>query len=113
MGNELSDTELRAWQALLHAHQAVTNRLDAELRAAYKLPLADYDVMLRLANAGSRGLRMTQLAERVMTSPSTLTHRVDGLVGRGLVDRRRFEGDSRVMLARLTTRGTGLIRRAA
>jgi DNA-binding MarR family transcriptional regulator len=113
MSNELSETELRAWQAFLHAHQAVTSKLDAELRAAYGLSLADYDVLLRLANAGSRGLRMTELAERVMTSPSTLTRRVDGLVGLGMVERRRFEGDSRVMLARLTTRGRELVRRAA
>jgi hypothetical protein len=62
MSNELTDTELRAWQALLHAHHAVTSRLDAELRGAYGLSLADYDVLLRLANAGSPGLRMTELA---------------------------------------------------
>jgi DNA-binding MarR family transcriptional regulator len=113
MSNELTDTELRAWQALLHAHHAVTSRLDAELRGAYGLSLADYDVLLRLANAGSPGLRMTELAERVMTSPSTLTRRVDGLVRDGLIERTRFERDSRVTLARLTPRGRGLVRRAA
>jgi DNA-binding MarR family transcriptional regulator len=113
MSNELTETELRAWQALLHAHHMVTSRLDAELRTSYGLSLADYDVLLRLAHAGSPGLRMTVLAERVMTSPSTLTRRADGLVRKSLIERRRLETDSRVTLTRLTPRGRGLIRRAA
>jgi DNA-binding MarR family transcriptional regulator len=113
MRGKLSETELRAWQALLHAHHEITTRLDADLRIAHDLSLADYDVLLRLANAGSHGLRMTELAARVMTSPSTLTRRVDGLVQRGLIERAKFEGDSRVTLARLTVRGRGLVRRAA
>jgi DNA-binding MarR family transcriptional regulator len=113
MSGELSETELRAWQALLHAHHEITTRLDADLRIAHDLSLADYDVLLRLANAGRGGLRMTELASRVLTSPSTLTRRVDGLVRRGLIERAKFDGDSRVTLARLTVRGRGLLRRAA
>jgi DNA-binding MarR family transcriptional regulator len=109
----LSETELRAWQALLHAHHQVTRRLDAELRAEHELSLNAYDVLLRLARAPGRSLRMTELAEKVMLSPSGLTRVVDRLVADGLVRRDRFEGDARVTLARLTDRGRQVLRRAA
>lgn len=109
----LSDAELRAWQAFLHAHSQVTRRLDAELRSEHELALNDYDVLLRLARAPDQRLRMTDLAERVMMSPSGLTRVVDRLAAAGLVQRDRFDGDARVMLARLTDKGTVVLRRAA
>ena len=113
MAIDLSDAELRAWQALLHAHDQVLRELDAELRDEHRLALHEYDVLLRLAHAPGRTLRMTELAERVMISPSGLTRLVDRLVRDGLVRRERFEGDARVMLARLTEQGLRVLRRAA
>ena len=113
MKSRLDETELRAWQALLHAHHQVTRKLDAELQEEYELSLGDYDVLLRLARAPAAGLRMTELAERVMISPSGLTRRVDRLVREGFVQRDRHEGDSRLMLARLTDRGRHVLKLAA
>ena len=110
---KLSDAELRAWQAFLHAHHQITRKLDAELRSEHELPLNAYDVLLRLARAPGRRLRMTDLADRVMMSPSGLTRVVDRLAGEGLVRRERFDGDARVMLAQLTDKGRALLRRAA
>jgi DNA-binding MarR family transcriptional regulator len=75
--------------------------------------MADYDVLLRLARAGDPGLRMTQLAERVLMSPSGLTRVVDRLVAEGLVRRERIKDDARAMLVRLTDRGRKRLRRAA
>jgi DNA-binding MarR family transcriptional regulator len=113
MAIRLSDPELRAWQALLHAHHDLTGTLDSELREEHGLSLGDYDVLLRLARASDRRLRMTELAERVLLSPSGLTRMVDRLVDEGLVRRDRFEGDARVILARLTDRGHRTLLRAA
>jgi len=110
---DLNATELRAWQALLHAHHDVMRQLDAELRQEHGLSMSAYDVLLRLARAPDHSLRMTDLAERVMVSPSGLTRTVDRLASRGLVERDRFEGDARVMLARLTDQGRQVLRRAA
>jgi DNA-binding MarR family transcriptional regulator len=109
----LTETELRAWQALLHAHHDVTERLDDELRDHHGLSFGAYDVLLRLARAPRRCLRMSELAERVWLSPSGLTRMVDRLERDGLVERDRFQGDARVMLARLTDRGREVLRRAA
>jgi DNA-binding MarR family transcriptional regulator len=109
----LSETELRAWQALLHAHHDVIRRLEDELEREHRLSLAEYDVLLRLARAPDNALRMTELADRVMLSPSGLTRAVDRLVDDGLVQRDRFEGDGRVMLARPTDKGRRVLRHAA
>ena len=113
MDGRLSDLELRAWQALLHAHHQVIHQLDAELRAEHAISLNAYDVLLRLARAPDDCLRMTELAARVLMSPSGLTRVVDRLVDEGLVRRERFQPDARVMLARLTPEGRTLLRRAA
>lgn len=110
---KLSEPELRAWQALLHAHQHVMRQLDAELRAKHNVALGDYDVLVRLARTPDRSLRMSDLAERVMFSPSGLTRVVDRLVARRLVRRERSGRDARVMLACLTDEGSHLVRRAA
>jgi DNA-binding MarR family transcriptional regulator len=113
VATELSETELQAWQAFLHAHHDVIRTLDAELREAHGLTLSEYDVLVRLARAPGRTLRMAELADRVMISPSGLTRLVDRLVGSGLVKRERVKGDARVMLARLTDSGLRAARRAA
>jgi DNA-binding MarR family transcriptional regulator len=113
VAEKLSESEMEAWQALLHTHEQVTRKLDAELRAEHGLGLSDYDVLLRLARAPERSLRMTELAQRVMFSPSGLTRVVDRLVGDGLVARRRDSADARVVLAELTGQGRDLLRRAA
>jgi DNA-binding MarR family transcriptional regulator len=109
----LTDVELRAWQGLLHAHQKVWRTLDAELREEHGLSLAEYDVLVRLARAPDLALNMTELAKRVMMSPSGLTRVVDRLVRAGLVSRERIGVDARVTLARLTEEGRALVRRAA
>jgi DNA-binding MarR family transcriptional regulator len=96
---------MRAWQALLHAHHDVIETLDRELREKHGLTLGEYDVILRLARAPGYALRMSDLADRVLLSPSGLTRLVDRLEKRGLVERRPDPDDGRVALARLTQDG--------
>lgn len=109
----LRDTEMRAWQALLHAHHQIIQTLDRELREQHGLSLAQYDVLLRLARAPDRALNMSDLAERVMLSPSGLTRVVDRLVEKGLVRRQADPADARVALACLTDDGLRQLKIAA
>ena len=109
----LSDTELRAWQALLHAHHDVMETLDRELRDAHGLTMGEYDVLIRLSRAPGFSLRMSDLADRVLLSPSGLTRLVDRLERRGLVERQADAGDGRVALARLTPDGRRTAKLAA
>ena len=109
----LDELELRAWQSLLHAHHDVVGRLDAELRERHGITFSEYDVLLRLARAPERALRMSELAERTMLSPSGTTRLVDRLEASELLVRRPARGDGRVALATLSPAGLRLLRAAA
>jgi DNA-binding MarR family transcriptional regulator len=111
--DRLSETEMRAWQALLHAHHDVVGTLDRELKEEHDLSFSEYDVLLRLARAPDRALRMSDLAERVLLSPSGLTRLVDRLVAMRLVKRGTDPDDGRVALASLTEKGFRHLKGAA
>lgn len=109
----LDPDEQRLWRQLLAVHSRLMCRLDEELRAGHGISLADYDVLVALAEAPGGALRMRELAGRVMLSPSGLTRRVDGLLGRGLVARQLCPSDGRGALATLTAGGRQLLAAAA
>jgi DNA-binding MarR family transcriptional regulator len=108
----LDDVEMRAWQALMSAHWRLLSRLDAELQASQSMSLADYEVLVQLSHVDTGRMRMSELAERLMLSPSGLTRRLDGLVTAGLVDRARCPTDRRGAYAVLTAAGRRRLERA-
>lgn len=103
---------MRAWQGLIHAHHDVIRALDRDLQDSHDLSLAEYDVLLRLARTPD-GLRMSDLAERVLMSPSGLTRLVGRLEGQRLVEREADPEDGRVARASLTAEGRRRLRDAA
>ena len=109
----LSDLELAAWTGFLRAHTKVTRTLDQELESECGLSLAQYDVLIQLARAPERRLRMTELADSVLLSRSGLTRLVDRLVTAGLVERQACPSDARGMYARLTAEGRDRLRAAS
>jgi DNA-binding MarR family transcriptional regulator len=109
---QLDELQFRAWRAFLYAHARVVPTLDQELASAQGLSLNQFEVLTWLARAGRRGLRMSELASRVVLSPSGVTRAVDQLERRGLVERCVFEGDKRGYLATLTAEGRATLRRA-
>jgi DNA-binding MarR family transcriptional regulator len=108
----LDGHEDEVWRLLLAVHADLLARLDDDLRRDHELNLADYEVLVALSEADG-ALRMSELAERVMLSPSGLTRRVDRLVTRGLVARRACPSDGRGSLAALTPVGRSALVRAA
>jgi DNA-binding MarR family transcriptional regulator len=108
----LDELQFRAWRAFLYAYSVVVPSLDRELVSAHGLSLNQFEVLTWLRLAGGRGLRMSDLASRVVLSPSGVTRAVDQLERKGLVERCVFEGDKRGYLATLTTEGRALLRRA-
>jgi DNA-binding MarR family transcriptional regulator len=105
--------QLSAWRAFLRAHASVTRVLEAELLAEHDLPLASYDVLVQLAEAPDRRLRMTELADAVLLSRSGVTRLVDRLEKGGLVARCPVESDGRGVAARLTDAGLDRLRTAS
>ena len=105
--------ELATWRWFLRAHATITRALENELEAEEKLSLASYDVLVQLAEAPDRRLRMTELADAVLLSRSGVTRLVDRLERMGLVSRCPVESDGRGVAARLTDAGLGRLRRAS
>jgi DNA-binding MarR family transcriptional regulator len=111
-GRRLSELEFRAWRAFIYAYARVVRTLDGELVRGVGIGLNQFEVLTWLRRAGTRGLRMSDLASRVVLSPSGVTRAVDQLERKGLVERCVFEGDKRGQLAKLTAGGRALLRRA-
>ncbi len=100
-----SRDQLAAWRSFLRAHATITRVLEAELEAGQQLSLAAYDVLVQLAEAPGRRLRMTELADAVLLSRSGVTRLVDRMERSGLVTRCRVAGDGRGVAAELTDAG--------
>ena len=104
-GAQLDADELGAWRGFLRAHSRLTRELDAELAAAHRIPLSSYEVLLFLNDAPGGRLRMAQLADSVLLSPSGLTRLVDRLEKTGLVRRESCPSDRRGFEAVITDEG--------
>ncbi|OLT12677.1 MarR family transcriptional regulator [Pseudonocardia sp. CNS-139] len=105
--------QLAAWRSFLRAHATLVRVLESELEADQQLSLAAYDVLVQLAEAPDRRLRMTELADAVLLSRSGVTRLVDRLEKVGLVARCPVESDGRGVAARLTDAGLSRLRVAS
>jgi DNA-binding MarR family transcriptional regulator len=83
------------WRSFLRAHSVVLGELERELDRDASMPLGWYDVLLTLAQAPGRRLRMAELADRVLLSRSGLTRLVDRIEKAGLVRREPSPDDAR------------------
>ena len=108
----LTPRELAAWRGMLATHSRMVAALDEDLEREHGLPLGSYEVLLHLAEAPDRSLRMGALADGLLLSRSGLTRLVDRLAGRGLVERHSCPDDRRGTFARLTPSGLELFERA-
>lgn len=107
------DPRLTAWRTFLRAHASVVRDLERELQSEQHLALTDYDVLVQLAAAGDRRLRMSELADALLLSRSGATRLIDRLVTDGLVERVTCESDRRGQWASLTDAGHQRLRRAS
>jgi DNA-binding MarR family transcriptional regulator len=96
---------------LRFTYLAVARELDADLRAAHRLPLSEFDLLRALSNPGC-GQRMAGLAGSVGLSPSGLTRAIERLERRGLVRRVPCPVDGRGALAELSPSGQALLGQA-
>jgi DNA-binding MarR family transcriptional regulator len=102
-----------AWGALLQVHAAVVPVLDQTLMTEVGMPLRFYDVLLEVASAPDRKLRMSDLADRVVLSRTRVSRLVDEMVATGLLIREQNPQDGRSAYAALTDLGLQRYRQAA
>lgn len=100
-----SATELAAWRGMLQMHAQITQALDGQMRTEHGLSVSSYEVLMFLAEAPERRLRMAEIADQVLLSRSGLTRLVDRLVQLGYVTRCAAEDDGRGAYAELTDAG--------
>jgi DNA-binding MarR family transcriptional regulator len=101
----LGPDEFDAWHGTLVATTRVLRALDDGLRAKHGLSVAEFDVLITLANALNRRLRMSELARSVALSPAGLTHLVTRLERERLVAREVDASDRRGFHTVLTDAG--------
>lgn len=109
----LDEEEQRAWRAFIDGSQRLMAVLNRDLQDNCDLTVADYRILVLLSEAADGSLRMSELAEGVLSSRSKLTHQVRRMESEGLVVRSTCAEDGRGVLATITEHGTRRLRTAA
>jgi DNA-binding MarR family transcriptional regulator len=109
----LDDDELAAWRRLVAVVELMPGVLDSQLRRDAGLTGFEYYVLAMLSEAPQRTLRMNVLAAQTNATLPRLSHVVQRLEGRGLVERFPCPEDGRATNARLTRQGWSKVRHAA
>jgi DNA-binding MarR family transcriptional regulator len=109
----LDAEEQRAWRAWLYSTQLLHDRLDRELTRATGISHAYYEILVQLSETPDRMMRMSELADRCLSSRSRLSHAVSRLEERGWIRRQECAEDGRGLLAVLTDEGFAALEAAA
>ncbi|SDI28950.1 DNA-binding transcriptional regulator, MarR family [Sinosporangium album] len=109
----LDPDEQQVWRSFLAATQRVQEELDRQLQRDSGIPHAYYVVLAMLSEADGRTLRMSDLASKVNSSQSRLSHACARLEERGWVRRTPCSTDKRGSLATLTNEGFAVLEAAA
>jgi DNA-binding MarR family transcriptional regulator len=107
----LTQKELASWRVFIETSLAMIDIIDVELQSGCGLSLRWYDVLVHLEDA-TDGLRMNDLAGRILASKSGLTRVIDNMDKAGLVRRERPEDDRRTVLVFITPDGLARLRSA-
>ena len=109
----LDDTEMRAWVGFFDTSHLVQQQIDRQLREEGSVTPAQYEILVRLAAAPNRAMRMSDLADQVVASRGGLTYQISQLEKAGLVCREVCPTDERGVLAILTDAGYQVLERTA
>lgn len=109
----LDQTEQQAWRAFLAYVARLDDELDRQLQRDAGMPHAYYQVLAMLSEAPGRTLRMSELAQVTLSSPSRLSHAVARLEEKGWVRREPHPSDRRGALAVVTDAGYAALVTAA
>lgn len=109
----LSPEEMRLWRAWLDVTWSVEREVSEQIRRDAGITHNEYTILTALSQLPDRAARMSVLSDGMHIPRTRLTHQIDRMVSAGLVRRRSFPGDSRVILVELTETGADLLTRTA
>ena len=104
----MDDSVLDTWRAFLNAHARVTRAISRDLTAAGLPDLSVYDALWTLYK---QPLRVNQLADEVVLSPTAMSRFVDRLERDGYVRREPDPEDRRALQVTITDDGRKLLKR--
>ena len=106
-----SPERLRAWRLYFESALALLDTLEHDFERDAGFPVQWYDVLVHLEETPD-GLRMSELAQKVLFSKSGFTRVVDKMEAAGLVRRVRPGNDRRSILVLQTPEGRAAMQRA-
>ncbi|MET7696784.1 MarR family transcriptional regulator [Streptomyces sp. NPDC005485] len=109
----LTDEEQRIWRSYMHATTLLEDHLDRQLQRDAGMPHIYYGLLVALAEAPERRLRMTELAMMAKITRSRLSHAIARLEKNGWVRREDCPSDKRGQFAVLTDQGYEVLGRTA
>ena len=101
----LNDPRLTEAGLLIEAEAALVRRLDADLRAHGGMPLATFEVLVRLARSPDRRLRLSELSRQLSLTTGGVTRLVDRLEAQQLLRRTPDPSDRRGAYAQIADAG--------
>jgi DNA-binding MarR family transcriptional regulator len=107
----MDDDQLATWRAFLNTHARVTRAIARDLADAGLPDLGWYDLLWTLYRRPGRSLRVKELADEVVLSPTAMSRFVDRVEAAGYVQRRPDPDDRRALQVTLTDEGVELLRR--
>ncbi|WP_237111777.1 MarR family transcriptional regulator [Nocardioides sp. WS12] len=108
----LDDEQQQAWRSFLLGTTLLLDRLDEDLRRDHGLAVVEYEILVRLSEAGGQ-LRMAKLAAALAHSRSRVTHTVKRMEAADLVVRAESPEDGRGVTCQLTKNGVAMLETAA
>ncbi|NLG55316.1 MAG: MarR family transcriptional regulator [Rhodococcus sp.] len=109
----LTADEMRAWRGYMDGNQRLMSVLNRDLQEAHGLSLADYRILVFLSESEDGSLRMSSLADGILSSRSRLTHQIRRMEMDGLVKRDSCVEDGRGVRAIITDEGRRRLSEAA
>jgi DNA-binding MarR family transcriptional regulator len=103
---------LRLWLRLLSCNMRIENHVRTRLRRDFETTLPRFDLMAQLER-NPRGLRMSEISQRLMVSGGNVTGITDQLEREGLVARKLDPSDRRAVTVTLTESGLARFREIA
>lgn len=109
----LNASQQRTWLSYMRVYHRLEYEMNRQLLADCGLSLSDYTVLNALSQAPGRRTQLTSLATTIGWERSRLSHHLQRMTGRGLIDRVRSDTDGRAIDVVLSEAGWGLLESAA
>ncbi|SFT05359.1 MarR family winged helix-turn-helix transcriptional regulator [Saccharopolyspora flava] len=109
----VDDDEIVTWWGLvIEGYHVTAEKLAAAIMEGYGLPMASFDILIRLVRSPDNRMPMTKLAREAALSSGGFTKVADRLAKADLIRRVPSETDRRVTYAELTEHGLEVANRA-